>query len=83
MIREAAAVGISGATVIAAEQGFGRRHSHRPTFWHRADETPLTVIFIDQGERIAAFLEQIVRPSIPDVVAVTSTVRTIRFGPSE
>src|SRR3954468_17886424 len=50
LLRRAAAAGASGATVLAAYQGFGRRHSHEPTLWHKADETPLTVIFVDTAD---------------------------------
>jgi PII-like signaling protein len=78
LLRRAAQTGMSGGTVIAAHQGFGRHHSHQPTLWHRADETPLTAIFVDRPERIEAFLA-IVDEVLPDAVAVTEHVRAIRY----
>jgi PII-like signaling protein len=78
LLREAARRGASGATVLAAFEGFGRRHTHEPTFWHRADETPLTVVFVDTAERIDALLP-LVDEILPDAVAVTERVRTVRY----
>lgn len=78
LLRRAAAAGGSGATALVAHQGFGRRHSHQATFWHRADETPLTVIFVDLAERIEALLT-VVDQILPDAVAVTETVRAIQY----
>jgi PII-like signaling protein len=78
LLREAAQAGISGSTVLAAHEGFGRRHSHEPTFWHKADETPLTVIFVDSAERIAQLLA-IVDTVLPDTVAITEQVRAVHY----
>lgn len=78
LMRRAAEQGSSGGTVLAAYQGFGRRHLHEPTVWHRADETPLTVVFVDTTERIGAIL-RIVDEVIPDSVAVTESVRAIQY----
>ncbi len=46
--------------------------------WHRPDETPLTVIFVDQPQRIEGFLT-VVDEILPDAVAVTEQVRSIRY----
>jgi PII-like signaling protein len=78
LLRRAAETGASGATVLAAYEGFGRRHSHEPTFWHRVDETPLTVIFVDTPDRIETLLH-VVDEVLPDVVAVTERVRAVRY----
>lgn len=78
LLRRAAAAGASGATVLAAYEGFGRRHSHEPTLWHKADETPLTVIFVDTAERIERLL-QVTEEVLPDVVAVTEQIREVRY----
>jgi PII-like signaling protein len=78
LLRRAAAAGVSGGTVVGAFQGFGRRHSHEPTLWHRADETPLTAVFVDLPERIATLLT-LVDEVLPDAVAVTEQVRAIRY----
>lgn len=70
----AAEGGAAGGTVLAAYEGFGRRHRHEPTFWRRADETPLTVVFVDsptQIERILALVDAI----LPDAVAVIERIR--------
>jgi PII-like signaling protein len=81
LLRRAAADGVAGATVVAAHQGFGRRHAHEPTVWHRADETPLTLIIVDATERIEAFLSEVVPEFLPDAVAVVSRVRAIHYVP--
>jgi PII-like signaling protein len=78
LLRAAADRGASGGTVLAAYEGFGRRHSHEPTFWHRADETPLTVIFVDTAERIDVVLG-LVDEFLPDAVAVTERIRAVRY----
>lgn len=78
LVRRAAAAGMSGCTVLAAWQGFGRRHSHEPTFWHGADETPLSLIFVDRADRIDALLN-LCDDVLPDAVAVTEQVRAIRY----
>jgi uncharacterized protein len=78
LLRAAVTAGMSGGTVLAAHQGFGRRHEHEPTMWHRPDETPLTVIFVDQPRRIDAFLP-IVDEILPDAVAISEHVRSIRY----
>ena len=78
LLRQAAAAGTSGATVVAAYEGFGRRHSHEPSFWHRADETPLQVVFVDTPERIQRVL-QLLDEVLPDSVAVTRIVRAIQY----
>lgn len=78
LLRRAAAAGVAGGTVLAAYQGFGRRHNHQPTIWHRADETPLTVIFVDTPERVDTLLT-IVDEVLPDAVAVTEQVRAVRY----
>jgi PII-like signaling protein len=78
LMRRAAQMGSSGGTVLAAYEGFGRRHLHEPTLWHRADETPLTVIFVDTAERVDAIL-RLVDEVIPDSVAVTEVVRCIQY----
>jgi PII-like signaling protein len=78
LLRRGAAAGLAGGTVIAAYQGFGRHHSHTPTLFHRADETPLSVIFVDRSERIEALLP-VVDEVLPDAVAVTERVRAIRY----
>ena len=78
LLRRAAEAGASGATVLAAYQGFGRRHSHEPTLWHKADETPLTVVFVDTPERIEhvlALLDEV----LPDAVAITEQIRSVRY----
>ena len=64
--------------MLAAYEGFGRRHSHEPTLWHKADETPLTVIFVDTAERIERLL-QVIEEVLPDVVAVTEQIREVRY----
>lgn len=80
LLRRAADAGIAGATALAAYQGFGRRHSHEPTFWHRSDETPLTVVVVDTPEQIDLMLA-LVDEVLPDAVAVTERVRAVRYLP--
>jgi PII-like signaling protein len=78
LLREAAKAGASGGTVLAAYEGFGRRHSHERTIWHSADKTPLRVIFVDTAERIAALMNLVER-ILPDTVTVTKNVRSIKY----
>lgn len=78
LVRRAARAGLAGGTVLAACEGFGRRHSHEPTFWHAADETPLTVFFVDSAQHIDALL-QLVDEVLPDAVAVRKPVRAISY----
>lgn len=78
LLRRAAAAGASGGTVLAAHQGFGRRHSHEQSLWHRPGETPLTVIFVDTAARIDAVLA-LVDELLPDAVAVTEQIRAVRY----
>ena len=78
LLRRTAAGGASGATVLAAYQGFGRRHSHEPTVWHKVDETPLTVIFVDTPERIEHVLA-VLDELLPDVVAITEQIQSVRY----
>jgi len=78
LMTRAATSGLSGGTVLHAYQGFGRRHSHAGTFWHAADETPLTVIFVDTAERIEQLLT-LLDEVLPDAVAVAQRVRAVRY----
>jgi len=78
LLRRAAAMGASGATVLAAYQGFGRRHSHEPMLWQKVDETPLTVISVDTADRIER-LQKVVDEVLPDVVAVTEQMGEMRY----
>lgn len=78
LLRAAIAAGMSGGTVLAACQAFGRRHEHEPTMWHRPDHTPLSIVFVDTPERIDAFLP-VLDSVLPDAVAVTERVRSIRY----
>jgi PII-like signaling protein len=78
LMREAATSGASGGTVLAAYEGFGRRHSHERTIWHAADKTPLRVIFVDTAERIAVLMGLVER-ILPDSVMVTKNVRAIQY----
>lgn len=78
LLRRAAGSGMSGGTALQACQGFGRRHSHEATFWHGADETPLTVIFVDSAERIEHLLT-LLDELLPDAVAVAEQIRAVRY----
>lgn len=78
LLRRAAAADASGGTVLAAYEGFGRRHSHEPTFWHRNEQTLLTMIFVDTADRINALLA-IVDEVLPDAVAVIEHVRSVQY----
>lgn len=78
LLAGAAALAASGATVLAAVEGFGRRHAHEATLWRRPDETPLTVVFVEPPERIEALLALLDR-LLPDAVAVTEPVRAVQY----
>jgi PII-like signaling protein len=81
LLREALKAGAAGGTVLAAYEGFGRRHSHERTIWHAADMTPLRVIFVDTAERIELIMTLIER-LLPDSVMVTKKVRAIQYARS-
>lgn len=79
LLREALNAGAAGGIVLAAHEGFGRRHSHERTIWHGDDETPLRVIFVDTAEKIA-LLMSIIERILPDSVMVTKKVRAIQYA---
>lgn len=79
LIKRASEIGAAGGVVLRAHEGFGRHTLHEPTFWHRADETPLLVIFVDSEERIARLMPEI-DVIFPHAVAVTRRVQTIRYA---
>ncbi len=81
LLREALKAGAAGGTVLAAYEGFGRRHSHERTIWRAADTTPLRVIFVDSAERIE-LLMTIIERILPDSVMVTKKVRAIQYARS-
>lgn len=78
LLHRTAEAGASGATVLTAYQGFGRRHSHEPTLWHKVDETPLTVVFVDTPERIEHVLA-VLDEVLPEAVAITEHVHSVRY----
>ena len=78
VMQRAAQAGASGGTVLQACRGFGRRHSHEGTIWHAADETPLTLMFVDDEERIERVLE-LVDELLPDACAIIERGRAIRY----
>ncbi len=78
VLREAVKIGAAGGTVLAAYQGFGRRVAHEPTLWHRADETPLMVIFVDTEERITKLLA-IIEAVLPDTIAFRQNVHSVQY----
>lgn len=81
LLRQAAGLGLSGGTALAACGGFGRRHTHEPTFWHRPEQTPLTVVFVDTRARIDSLLP-LLDALLPDALAVVEAVHEIRYLPA-
>lgn len=78
LLHRAAEAGLAGGTVLAAYEGFGRRHSHEPTFWKAADETPLILTMVESPERVDLLLA-LLDEELPDAVTVTGPVRIIRY----
>jgi PII-like signaling protein len=78
LLNRVASEGSTGGTVLAACGGFGRRHSHEPTFWHRADETPLIVLFIDRPETVDSALNELTE-ILPDCFATVRPIHAIRY----
>jgi PII-like signaling protein len=78
LMRRAAGSGLSGGTALHAWMGFGRRHDHEPTVRHAADETPLTLVFVDTAARIEQLLA-LLDEVLPEAVAVVRSVRAVRY----
>jgi uncharacterized protein len=73
-------LGISGASVFPGLCGFGRgQHLHEPHHGHRADETPLEIIVVDDPEIIDDVVYAM-KTLLPQAVAVVDEVTAIRYG---
>jgi PII-like signaling protein len=79
-MRRAAALDVDGGSLFAGFLGFGRHgHIHSGTVLHRADETPLTLTFVDTAERLAQ-LEPLLEELLPHAVAVMDDVTAVRYS---
>lgn len=77
-----ATLGISGASVFPGVCGFGRgHHLHELHHGHRADETPLEIIIVDEAEPVDDVV-QAMKTLLPQAVAVIDEVTAIRYGRS-
>ena len=75
LLRRARKAKLAGCTVFEGEQGFGASgHLHEVHLM--ADDRPLAVIFIDQPERIVAFLDE-VTPLLHDVVVAVDEIEIL------
>ncbi len=79
LLERAAALGLSGGSVFAGLTGYGHdHHVHKAGLLHRADETPLVVVFVDRPERLALLRAEL--PSlVPGALAVVDDVEVIRY----
>lgn len=78
-LESAATLGIAGGSVFAGFCGFGRgHHLHEAHFLHGPDETPLTIIVIDDRDAITDLLRAQTR-LLPGAVAVVDEVTEIRY----
>jgi PII-like signaling protein len=75
-----ATLGISGASVFPGTCGFGRgHHLHEPHHGHRADETPMEIIIVDEPATIDDVVHAM-KILLPQAVAVLDKVTAIRYG---
>lgn len=75
LLKRARKAKLAGATVFQGDEGFGtsgRMHRDRLL----SNDRPLAVVFVDQPERIDAFLDEII-PLLRDVVAVVDDVEML------
>lgn len=79
LLRRAAAMRISGGTLLPGVAGFGHgRRLHQPTLWHGTDETPVMLIFVDTAERIDALLAA-AHDLLPACCVVRDAVLSVRY----
>jgi PII-like signaling protein len=78
-MERAATLGIVGGSVFAGFCSFGRgHHLHEPHMFHASDETPLTVIIVDDRDAINDLLRAM-RTLLPHAFAVADEVTVIRY----
>jgi PII-like signaling protein len=78
-IKQVSTLGISGASVFPGICGFGRgHHLHEIEHGRHADETPITIIVIDDGESINDVLRAM-HTLLPHAIGMTDDVVTIRY----
>jgi len=75
VLKRARKAKLAGATVFEGDEGFGTSgHVHRERFL--SDDRPLAVVFIDQPDKVDAFLDEIA-PLLRDVVATVDDIEIV------
>jgi uncharacterized protein len=79
LLERAAALGIAGGAAFTGILGFGRgHHVHEGRIVHQPDETPLTVVIVDQRPALDRLLPAL-HELLPHAFAVLDDVDTIRY----
>ncbi len=79
-LERAAELGIAGGAVFTGILGFGRgHHLHEGHIVHQPDETPLTLVIIDDRAAIDGLLPT-VDELLPHAFVVLDDVDTVRYG---
>jgi PII-like signaling protein len=75
LLKRARKAKLAGATVFEGDEGFGASgHVHREHLL--ADDRPLAVVFIDEPDKIDAFLDE-VGPLLHDVVVTVDEIELL------
>ena len=81
IVRRARDAGLAGASVFRGLEGFGRFHKiHTSRILSLSEELPLSIVIIDEEEKIRAFLP-LLDEVVTEGVAVVDEVEVVRhFG---
>lgn len=81
IVRRARDAGLAGASVFRGLEGFGRFHKiHTSRILSLSEELPLSIVIIDEEEKIRAFLP-LLDQVVTEGVAVVDEVEVVRhFG---
>ena len=81
IVRRARDAGLAGASVFRGLEGFGRFHKiHTSRILSLSEELPLSIVIIDEEEKIRAFLP-LLDEVVTEGVAVVEEVEVVRhFG---
>ncbi|PFG41314.1 hypothetical protein ATJ97_3864 [Georgenia soli] len=81
IVRRARDAGLAGASVFRGLEGFGRFHKiHTSRILSLSEELPLSIVIIDEEEKIRAFLP-LLDEVVSEGVAVVDEVEVVRhFG---
>ncbi|WP_152188807.1 DUF190 domain-containing protein [Georgenia satyanarayanai] len=83
IVRRARDAGLAGASVFRGLEGFGRFHTiHTSRLLSLSEDLPLSIVIIDEADKIRAFLPEL-DGIVSEGVAVVDEVEVVRhFGDS-